>query len=325
MTMDRRTMIGLIGATALLPARLMAQGNSGARVTLLGTAGGPPAHVARSQPASLLQVGGKAYLIDAGENVGQQLARAGVVASRVDATLLTHLHWDHTLGLDYLMATGWMRGRRQPMPIWGPPGTRTLVDRTVAAIGVGEAIFRAQAQERPPIASLYPAREVDVTTPQILFDDGTVKVSAVANSHFAQVRSAPHDYGVDKAYSYRFDMAAGAVVFTGDTGPSDALAGFAKGAALMVAEIVDLPSMKIALEATGSKGQELDLLMQHMEHQHLTADALGQLAARAGVKKLALSHYVIGRDFDPAAFVAPLRRHFGGDIIVGQDLMAIAL
>lgn len=325
MTMDRRTMIGLIGATALLPTRLMAQKPGGATVTLLGTAGGPPAHVGRSQPATLLQVGDKAYLIDAGENVGQQLMRAGVAASRIDATLLTHLHWDHTLGLDYLMATGWMRGRRQPMPIWGPPGTRMLVDRTLAAIGVGEAIFRAQAQDRPPITSLYPAREVDLSTPQLLFDDGTVKVSAVANSHFAQLRSAPHAYGVDKAYSYRFDMAAGAVVFTGDTGPSDLLADFAKGAALMVAEIVDLPSMRIALKAAGSKGQELDLLMQHMEHQHLTADALGQLAAQAGVKKLALNHYVLGRDFDPAAFVAPLRRHFGGEIIVGQDLMAIAV
>ncbi|WP_179043529.1 MBL fold metallo-hydrolase [Sphingobium lactosutens] len=325
MKYDRRGMIGLLGVAAMMPMRLLAQDTTGATVILLGTAGGPPAHVGRSQPASLLQVGGKAYLIDAGENVGQQLARAGVVASRVDATLLTHLHWDHTLGLDYLMATGWMRGRRQPMPIWGPPGTRNLVDRTLAAIGVGEAIFRAQAQDRPPLASLYPAREVDVATSQTLFDDGIVKLSAVANTHFAEIRSAPHDYGVDKAYSYRFDTAEGAVVFTGDTGPSDGLAGFARGAALMVAEIVDLPSMRAALVAAGSKGQELDLLMQHMAHQHLTAEALGQLAAQAGVKKLALSHYVIGRDFDPTAFVAPLRKHFGGEIIVGQDLMTIQL
>ncbi|SER34531.1 MBL fold metallo-hydrolase [Sphingobium sp. YR768] len=325
MRLDRRMMMGLIGAGALMPTRLMAQAAKGATVTLLGTAGGPPAHAGRSQPASLLQVGGKTYLIDAGENVGQQLARAGVLASKVDATLLTHLHWDHTLGLDYLMATGWMRGRRQPMPVWGPPGTRMLVERTVAAIGVGEDIFRAQAQERPPIASLYPAREVDVSAPQLLFDDGTVKLSAVANTHFAEIRSAPHAYGVDKAYSYRFDTAAGAVVFTGDTGPSEALAGFAKGATLMVSEIVDLPSMKAALIAAGSKGQELDLLMQHMAHQHLTADALGRMAAQTGVKKLALSHYVIGRDFDPAGFVAPLRKYFGGEIIVGQDLMAIRI
>lgn len=330
MKLDRRALIGLLGATAAFPARLMAQPGpvaapKGAAVTLLGTAGGPPPHPGRSQPASLLQIGGKTYLIDAGENVGQQLLRAGVVPSRVDAAFLTHLHWDHILGLDYLMATGWMLGRRQPMPIWGPPGTRTLVDRTVQAIGVGEDIFRAQAQERPPLASLYPAREVDVTAPQQLFDDGTVRVSAVANSHFGQIRSAPHDYGVDKAYSYRFDTAQGAVVFTGDTGPSDALASFAKGATLMVAEIVDLPSMRAALQAAGSSGHELDVLMQHMEHQHLTADALGQLAQKAGVMTLALSHYVIGRDFNPADFVAPLRRHYSGKIIVGQDLAVIPL
>ncbi|QGP81143.1 MBL fold metallo-hydrolase [Sphingobium sp. CAP-1] len=328
MEWNRRSMIGLLGATAALPIRLMAQdamAKTAAKVTLLGTAGGPPAHVGRSQPASLLQIAGKAYLIDAGENVGQQLARADVVASKVNATLLTHLHWDHTLGLDYLMATGWMRGRRTPMPIWGPPGTDLLVGRTLQAIGVGEAIFRAQADKRPPLASLYPAREVDVDAPRQLFDDGTVKVSAIANTHFARIRSAPHAYGIDKAYSYRFETSAGAIIFTGDTGPSERLAGFAKGAALMVAEIVDLSSMEAALEAAGSKGEELHILMQHMEHQHLTADALGQLAAQAGVKKLALSHYVMGRDFNPADFVAPLRRHFSGEIIVGEDLAVIPL
>jgi ribonuclease BN (tRNA processing enzyme) len=325
MLMDRRTLMALLGATIALPAQGLAQRSGHARVTLLGTAGGPPPHAGRSQPASLLEIGGKAYLVDAGENVGQQLLRAGLATSQVDTTFLTHLHWDHSLGLDYLMATGWMRGRRRPMPIWGPPGTAKLVQRTVQAIGVGEEIFRAQAETRPPIASLYPAREVDVSAATRLFDDKVVQASAIANSHFAEIRSAPHDYGVDKGYSYRFDTPVGAIVFTGDTGPSDTLADFAKGATLMVAEIVDLPSMRGALIAAGSNGRELDLLMQHMAHQHLTADALGQLAAQADVRTLALSHYVVGRDFDPTAFVAPLRRHYGGKIVVGRDLTVIPL
>jgi ribonuclease BN (tRNA processing enzyme) len=332
MNIDRRGLIGLIGATALAPTRLMAQEAKGAKaakgatITLLGTAGGPPPHLGRSQPASLLQVDGKNYLIDAGENAGQQLVRAGVSPSRLDAALLSHLHWDHTLGLDYVMATGWMLGRRQPMPIWGPPGTRKLVGRTIEAIGVGEDIFRAQAKARPPIASLYPAQEVDLATPQELFNDGTVRVSAVANSHFSHIRSAPHDYGLDKAYSYRFDTPYGAVVFTGDTGPSDALTRFAQGADVLVAEVVDLSSMRGSLQAVGNQGEELDVLMQHMAQQHLTADALGQMAQQAQVKTLVLTHYVIGKAFQPTDLVAPLRRHFpSGQIIVGQDLTSIPL
>jgi ribonuclease BN (tRNA processing enzyme) len=326
----RQVLASLAAAGAALPLRSWAQvaGSrpKGASITLLGTGGGPPPRIARSQPANLLVVDGKSYLIDAGENVAQQLLRAGVPPPQLGAAFLTHLHWDHTLGLDYLMASGWMMGRNQPMPIWGPPGTRLFVGNTLKSVGVGEAIFRGGMPGHPRLASLYPVREINLTAPQLLLDDGTVKVSAVANSHFARIPGKPHAYGQDKAYSYRFDTAYGAVVFSGDTGPSDALAQFASGADVLVAEIVDLASMRIALQGSGNSGGDLDLLMQHMEHEHLTAEALGRMAQQARVKKLVLSHFVVGRDFDPANLIAPLRRHYTeGEIIIGRDLANIAL
>jgi ribonuclease BN (tRNA processing enzyme) len=332
MIIGRRSFLGFIGVSvALAPCRVLAQGSSqaparGARLTLLGTAGGPPPHPDRSQSASLIEVDGKRYLIDAGEGVGQQLMRAGTPPSKVDVTLLTHLHWDHILGLDYLMASGWMMGRQVPMPIWGPPGTRKLVESVIRSDQIGEDIFRPQAPGRPPLASLYPVHEADVTAVQLLFDDGTVKVSAVANSHFAQIHDAPHDYGPDKSYGYRFDTAHGSVVFTGDTGPSEPLTRFAHGADILVAEIVDLDSIRAALQASGTSGAALDILMQHMENQHLTADALGRMAQDAGVKKLVLTHFVAGPGFDPASLVEPLRRRYAtGEIVLGRDLLTIPL
>jgi ribonuclease BN (tRNA processing enzyme) len=328
-TIDRRLLLGMMAAAAA-PFHAFAQGADeptakGVRVTLLGTAGGPPPHRDRSQPASLLEVDGKRYLIDAGENVGQQLLRAGTPPSRVDVVLLTHLHWDHTLGLDYLMASGWMMGRRAAMPIWGPPGTRKLVERVIQSVQIGEDIFRPQVPGRPPLADLYPVHEIDATAPQPLFDDGTTRATAVANSHFAQIHSAPHDYGLDKSYGYRFDTSYGAVVFTGDTGPSAPLTRLARDADMLVAEIVDLDSIRTALQAAGSSGTTLDVLMQHMANQHLTADALGQMAQEAGVKKLVVTHFVAGPGFNPESLIEPLRRHYlKGDIVLGRDLMTIS-
>ncbi|MDH7639289.1 MBL fold metallo-hydrolase [Sphingomonas oryzagri] len=327
----RRGVLALLGAGAAMPFAGFAQwggrpATKGAQVTLLGTSGGPPPHVDRSQPANLLTVDGRSYLIDAGENCGQQLMRAGTPPSKVDATLLTHLHWDHTLGLDYLMASGWMLGRTAPMPIWGPPGTADFVADVLRSDRIGEDIFRPQAPGRPPLASLYPVHEADVTAPQTLFDDGAVRVSAVANTHFAQIHSPPHDYGLDKSYAYRFDTAYGSVVFTGDTGPSDPVTRFAEGADMLVAEIVDLDSIKASMQAAGSSGSALEVLMQHMETQHLSADALGQMAQEARVKTLVVTHFVTGPHFDPQSLIAPLRRHFAkGDILLGRDLMTIPL
>jgi len=327
---DRRNLIGLASAALLAaPLRAVAQAVSspvnGAKITLLGTAGGPPPHLSRSQPGNLIEVDGRAYLIDAGENAAQQLLRAGSAPQKPVAAFLTHLHWDHTLGLDYLMASGWMMGRREPMAVWGLPGTRELVARTVKAVEVGEGIFRAQATDRPGLASLYPAREVNLAAPRVLLEDGVVKISAAANSHFAQIRAPRHRYGEDKAYSYRFDTSYGAVVFTGDTGPSEALTQFAKGAAVVVAEITDLASMRLGLQQAGNSGPTLETLMQHMEHQHLTPAKVGKLASSAGVGKLVLSHYVIGRGFDPESFVAQIRPFFAGEIVVGHDLTTVTL
>lgn len=325
MTFARRTLLRTMAASAAAwPLRGLAH-NTPARVTLLGTAGGPPPHVDRGQPGTLLEVGGKRILIDAGENVGQQLMRAGTSPAAVDMTLLTHLHWDHTLGLDYLMASGWMMGRAKPMPIWGPPGTRKLVEATLASVGIGEDIFRPQSPGRPPLASLYPVREFDVSTPQVLMEQDGIRISAVANTHFGQIHSAPHDYGADKSYAYRIDTPHGDVVFTGDTGPSQPLTRFTHGADLLVSEVVDLDSIRAGLVAAGTTGAALDTLMAHMEFQHLTPEKLGRMAQEAGVKVLVLTHFVTGRGFDPASLLAPLSASFKGKIISGTDLMSIPL
>src|SRR5262245_11969932 len=87
--LNRRTVLGLLGSAAFeMFSHAKAQTPAAAKVTLLGTAGGPPPHLQRSQPASLLEVGGRTYLIDAGENVAQQLLRAGSAPQKVNALFL---------------------------------------------------------------------------------------------------------------------------------------------------------------------------------------------------------------------------------------------
>jgi ribonuclease BN (tRNA processing enzyme) len=333
MTLDRRRFLaGSAAATVLSAAPLAAQrpaegegAPAPARIVLLGTAGGPPAHPGRSQPASLLQIGGRNFLIDAGENCAQQALRAGVPANRVDRLFLSHLHWDHTLGLDYLMATGWMMGRRKPMPVIGPPGTRELVSRTAAAVGLGEDIFRPQNAAAPALASLYPAEETDPDTPREILRDGPVTISACRTSHFEVVHAAPHAYGLDRALAWRFDTPEGAVVFTGDTGPSANIEKLAAGADVLVSEIVDLVSIGERMRATLPPGQDITPLVEHMRSQHLSPEAVGAMATRAGVKKLVLTHFVIGQGFDPARFAEQVQPHFKGEIVVGRDLLSIPL
>jgi ribonuclease BN (tRNA processing enzyme) len=40
---------------------------------------------------------------------------------------LTHLHSDHTVGIPDLWLTGWARGRKVPLQVWGPAGTKEMM------------------------------------------------------------------------------------------------------------------------------------------------------------------------------------------------------
>ena len=76
----------------------------GNEIVLLGTRGGPSADPARSEPANLLVVSGRPYLIDAGEGAARQLAAAGEPVTSVRTIFITHHHLDHTAGLEPLIA-----------------------------------------------------------------------------------------------------------------------------------------------------------------------------------------------------------------------------
>lgn len=309
------------GATA---AAQMPSAGTGDRLTLLGTGGGPIARVSRSQPANLLRVGDKTYLIDIGDGTARQLVRADTRLRAVDAIFITHLHFDHTAGLAPFMALDWQERRTQPVAVIGPPGTAQLVDAALRYLSSGEAIFRPQLPDLGPIAAVFTGRDIDVTAARQVFDDGVVKVRAVENSHYSTVHFPARRYGRDRAYSYRFDTPRRSIVFTGDTGPSDAVAALARGADTLVTEVIDLPAIMKGLRARGAAtGIDQEPLIAHMAREHLTPENVGRLAAAAGVKQVVLTHFATppGADaIDRNWMLAEIRRHYAGPVNFGEDL-----
>ena len=329
-------MAGALALAAAIPGAIRAadkaapaapERHAASRVVLLGTGGGPIARVGRSQPANLLQVGGKTYLIDIGDGTPRQLARAGVALSAVDAVFVTHLHFDHTAGIMGFLALDWQARRRAPVIFFGPPGTRGLVDNTLRALGSGEAIFRPQLPDLPAMASVFSGQDWEVTAAREVFRDAGVTVRAVENSHYGTMHLDPAEHGINRSYSYRFDMADRSVVFTGDTGPSRAVEDLARGADVLVSEIIDIDAIIAGLkrrqQATGVDQQPL---IDHMVEEHLTPENVGRMAAAAGVKTLVLSHFATPpgiETFDRKAMLAAIRKHFRGRVIFGADLTEI--
>ena len=164
------------------------------RLILLGTAGGSAVSLMRSEPASLLVVHGKPYLIDVGAGVTYQLVKAGYQPASVHQIFITHHHADHDAGLEPLMSLQWSRRGLEaldsvPVDIYGPPATRFMVHAILDSIGVTERIWHAGVDQLRPAAPMFQAHDIDQDG--IVYRDDLVRVTAVENTHFSFPSSGP--------------------------------------------------------------------------------------------------------------------------------------
>src|SRR5262249_23594471 len=138
-----------------------------------------------------------------------------------------------------------------------------------------------------------------------IYKDANIKVTAVENTHFAFHKGAAA--GQHKSYSYRFETPDRSIVFTGDTGASDAVIELAKDADLLVTETSSFDDRMQMMIRTGQWQVMTDAEKEGMKQQatrgHMTPEIVGQMAARANVKTLVLSHltYSPSGDYDRRA------------------------
>lgn len=113
-------------------------------------------------------------------------------------------------------------------------------------------------------------------------------------------RPVPH---TEVSLAYRIDAEEGSLVYSGDTDYSDALIDLALGADLLILECAFPEDQKVP--------------------GHLTPSLAGEMAARAGVKRLLLTHFYpacAGHDL-----LTPCQKQFPGTILLAEDLMRLTV
>jgi ribonuclease BN (tRNA processing enzyme) len=166
----------------------------------------------------------------------------------------------------------------------------------------------------------------DIRGPGLVFEDANIRLTAVENCHYHFSKGSP-GYKWQQSFAFRFQTPDRVVIFSGDTGPcGNVLSDFARGADILVHEVIDLPAIEGALstrgDGTNSRAGQMQALMTHMRTEHSTPEEVGRVAQAAGVKLVVLTHLVTGSRADgDASYIEAVKRYYSGPVVVARDLM----
>ena len=238
----------------------------------------------RSSCSVLVEVGSTKLLFDSGPGSMHSLLRAGIEIFDIDFLCYSHFHPDHTGELvPFIFATKYPNVDRRKIPL------TIVAGKGFNNFFNGLKSVYGEWLELPP--GILQILELDNIAPdQRTFGDFNLMTSPMQHR--------------PESIAYRLtDTNGRSVVYSGDTDVNDNLVSLAKETNLLICE----SAMPDDLRVPG----------------HLTPSLAGDMATRANVQQLVLTH--LYPECDQADLVAQCRKTYQGPVMVATDHMRIEI
>ena len=250
-------------------------------VTILGSGTCVPS-LKRSSCSVLMRTGENILLFDSGAGTMHRLLKAGVKIYDVSFLFYSHFHPDHTGELaSFLFSNKYPDGSHRKKPLTLVAGSGFLKFFENLKFVYGHWI------------------ELDTDLLNIIELDNTAQDMRQFDDF--RVESIPVEHSPE-SLAYRITGPDGvSVVYSGDTDFSDNLVMLSKDADLLICESALPDDLKV-------KG-------------HLTPSLAGEIATRANVRKLVLTHFY--PECDQVDVKKQCRKTYSGPLVLAEDLMTI--
>jgi ribonuclease Z len=296
-------------------------------VRFLGTSASRPT-VERNVSSVAIVREGETLMFDCGEGTQRQMMRYGITFALTDI-FFTHMHADHMLGVTGLLRTLALQGRTEPMNLFGPVGSEKLLWRAIT-LGSEKQHFEIKVVELAPDTPLkrhgysivpFAVEHGDRSAigyhlveetrlgrfnPEKAKEIGIPEGPLWGRIHKGETVTLPDGRIIQPSELVGPSRPGRRIVLTGDSRPSEATVVAATGADLLIHE---------ATFTTEEAPRAL-------ETSHSTAREAAEVAAKAGVKKLILTHVSARYSRDTSELEREAREVFA-ETVIARDGMEI--
>ncbi len=298
------------------------------RIIFLGTGGSLPTRN-RNPSAIMVNREGELLLFDCGEGTQQQMMRARTGMKNLTAIFISHFHADHFLGIPGLIQTMSFLGRKEPLLIYGPEGTREFTElfKAFGFFNFKYEIYGIQLKPGEVVERkdyVIRALKTEHSIPSLGYAlienprlgrfnrEKAVELGVPPGPLFAELQKG-NSLEVDGRLVKPEDVMGPSrpgrtIVYTGDTRPCESILEASRDADLLIHDCSFSDEMKDWAEESG----------------HSTAGEVAALAKKAGVRKLVLTH-ISSRYTDDVEPILTDSKGIFENLIVAEDLMDIEI
>ncbi|MEK6917953.1 MAG: ribonuclease Z [Nanoarchaeota archaeon] len=290
------------------------------KITFLGTADSVPS-AKRNHTAILLSYKDENILVDCGEGTQRQFRMVGLNPCKITKILITHWHGDHVLGIPGLLQTLAFSGYNKTLHIYGPKGTKEYMNEMFRVFafsgnislkveeisnGVffdnGEFFLEAERMQHGVPCNAYNF----VKKGQIRIDKKKLKKSKIKEGpHLQELKKGKDIVFNGNKYFARnltFSEKGKKISFVLDTGVNERIAPFAKDADLLVIE----------------SSFDAESMARAKEYNHLTCEQGANIAKKAKVNKLVLTHVSQRYDNNPLKVLKQSKKIFRNSFLASD-------
>lgn len=276
------------------------------KLTVLGS-GSPEAYKRRASSGYLLEIGDDKLLFDVGGGVFDNLLRADLLPGDVTHLFLSHLHSDHMMDYARLVHAAWDEGA-PPLKVFGPAPIARMTEGYFGRDGVLSPDLIARTELRASqevwvarggtLPRPWPAPEVREIAPGFSYEGAGWRLTSC---------SVPHAQPAFDCMGFAVEHGGRKFVYSGDAAICAPLEQMAQDADLLLHWCYRLST---------------DTIHPAIAAFSPTPADIAQMAERAGVKRLVISHFRIQMDTEAghASAQADMAEHFSGPASIAEDL-----